>query len=164
MSVIHSPISKDCLSRRLQSVLAIPQNIKASQVWSLFPQGLSDETDREGVHLGDYVYEQDGEPLQHFPVQVMLQHTLYIYNSFKANSSKALTSCLWPQTFFKEILVLKQFQNKIILRNDLQEFSSFFPKFYWDFLCLLFFMPKIFLGIHDILGSTQDEIRITSFI
>lgn len=46
------------------------------KILMLLLQGLDDEYQEEGKLLGEYVYDQDGEPLQMFPVMVSLDYKI----------------------------------------------------------------------------------------
>ncbi|NWU72159.1 SUN1 protein, partial [Pterocles burchelli] len=53
----------------------IPKTLSATRTIASAPRdfsvyGLDDDYEAEGTLLGEYVYDQDGEPLQMFPVMV----------------------------------------------------------------------------------------------
>lgn len=47
-----------------------------AKIFILLLQGLDDEYQEEGKLLGEYVYDQDGEPLQMFPVMASLDYKI----------------------------------------------------------------------------------------
>lgn len=50
-----------------------------TDVWGFFVQGLDDEYQEEGKLLGQYIYQEDGESLQTFPVMVSEESLLTCY-------------------------------------------------------------------------------------
>lgn len=58
------------------SSLGLFGNLMEAKIFILLLQGLDDEYQEEGKLLGEYVYDQDGEPLQMFPVMVSLDYKI----------------------------------------------------------------------------------------
>lgn len=57
---------------RYASGFGLTSNLTEAKIFILLLQGLDDEYQEEGKLLGQYVYDQGGEPLQMFPVMVSL--------------------------------------------------------------------------------------------
>lgn len=68
-------LSLDTLCRHASS-LDLIGNLMEAKIFILLLQGLEDEYQEEGKLLGEYVYDQDGEPLQMFPVMVSLDYRI----------------------------------------------------------------------------------------
>lgn len=66
-------LSLDILLCRHASRLGLIGNMMEAKIFILL-QGLDDEYQEEGKLLGEYVYDQEGEPLQMFPVMVSLDY------------------------------------------------------------------------------------------
>lgn len=71
-------LSLDTLCRHASSLGLMGNSIDLMEVkiLMLLLQGLDDEYQEEGKLLGEYVYDQDGEPLQMFPVMVSLDYKI----------------------------------------------------------------------------------------